>query len=62
MIATPLILAIDLGKFNSVFCRFDPGTKATTIRTVPSNPEAIREALLRQSGVTAVIGRRSPSQ
>ena len=24
MIATPIILAIDLGKFNSVFYRFDP--------------------------------------
>ena len=62
MFATPLILAIDLGKFNSVFCWFDPATKATTFRTVPSNPEAIREDLLRESGVTAVIGRRSPSE
>ena len=62
MFATPLILAIDLGKFNSVFCWFDPATKATTFRTVPSNPEAIRDALLRQSGVTTVSGHRSPSQ
>ena len=62
MIATTLILAIDLGKFNSVFCWFDPATKATTFRTVPSTPEAIREALLRQPGVTTASGRRSPSQ
>ena len=46
MFATPTILAIDLGKFNSVFCWFDPATKATTFRTVPSTPEAIRDALL----------------
>ncbi len=51
MIATPLILAIDLGKFNSVFCRFDPATNAMTIRTVPSTPEAIREALLGTASV-----------
>ncbi len=51
MIATPLILAIDLGKFNSVFCWFDPATKATTFRTVPSNPDAIREALLGTASV-----------
>ena len=61
MIATPLILAIDLGKFNSVFCLFDPTTKATTFRTVPSNPEAMREALLRQPGVTAVMEACSPA-
>ena len=61
MIATPLILAIDLGKFNSVFCVFDPATKATTFRTVPTNPEAIREALLRQPGVTAVMEACSPA-
>ncbi len=61
MNATPLILAIDLGKFNSVFCRFDPATKATTFRTVPTNPEAIREALRRQPGVTAVMEAGSPA-
>ena len=61
MIATPLILAIDLGKFNSVFCWFDPATKATTFRTVPSNPETIRDALLRQPGVTAVMEACSPA-
>ena len=49
MITTPIILAIDLGKFNSVFCWFDPATKATTFRTVPTNPDAIREALLREA-------------
>ena len=27
MITTPLILAIDPGKFNGVFCLFDPATR-----------------------------------
>ncbi len=61
MITTPVILAIDLGKFNSVFCWFDPATKATAFRTVPTNPDAIREALLRQPGVTAVMEACSPA-
>ena len=60
MIATPLILAIDLGKFNSVFCRFDPATKAMTFRTVPTNTEAIREALQRQPGPRLSLNRDNP--
>ena len=51
------ILTLHLGKFNSVFCRFDPATKATTFRTVPTNPEAIREALQRQSGPRLSLNR-----
>ena len=42
-ITTPAVLAVDLGKFNSVFCWYDLATKATVFRTVPSTPEK-REA------------------
>ena len=49
------ILAIDLGKFNSVFCWFDPNSKATEFRTVPTCDSQFRESLLRQPDVTVVI-------
>jgi transposase len=55
------ILAIDLGKFNSVFCWYDTASKATTFRTVPTNPDDFRHELLRQPGVTVVIEACSPA-
>lgn len=61
MIATPAILAIDLGMFKSVCCWFDPEAKATTFRTVHSTNEAARDALLRQPGVTALMEACSPA-
>jgi transposase len=61
MIVTPTILAIDLGKFNSVLCWFDSTTKATTFRTVPTTPEKLREAMVRQPGVTVVVEACSPA-
>jgi transposase len=60
-ITTPLILAIDLGKFNSVFCWYDPIPKATSFRTVPTDPEKIRAALLRHPNVTVVMEACSPA-
>src|SRR4051812_25783748 len=60
-IATPAILAVDLGKFNSVCCWFDLATKAATFRTVPSTPDALRAAFLRQPGVTVVVEACSPA-
>lgn len=60
-ITTPTILAIDLGKFNSVLCWFEPATKATTFRTVPTTPEKLHEGLLRQPGVTVVVEACSPA-
>ena len=42
------ILALDLGKFNSVLCWFEPETKKTTFRTVKTTPELLRAELLRQ--------------
>jgi hypothetical protein len=50
-----IILAIDLGKFNSVFCWYDPISKATEFRTVPTHEPEVREALLRQPNVTVVV-------
>jgi len=47
-----VILAIDLGKFNSVFCWYDPATKASTFRTVRTGEAEFREVLLRQPVVT----------
>ena len=32
------ILALDLGKFNSVLCWFEPDSRATTFRTVRTTP------------------------
>ena len=51
MISTSTILAVDLGKFKSVFCRFDPAT----FRAVPTTPEAARAEFERQPGVTVVL-------
>ena len=52
-----VILAIDLGKFNSVFCWYDPATKASTVRTVRTAEAEFREVLLRQPAVsTGAVG------
>src|SRR5262245_54963318 len=48
------ILAIDLGKFNSVLCWYDPDARATSFRTVATTPDDLRRELLRQPGVTVV--------
>ena len=42
------ILAIDLGKFNSVLVWFEPETRATAFRTMKTAPELLRVELLRQ--------------
>jgi transposase len=60
-IHTPSILAVDLGKFNSVFCHFDVATKKATFRTVVTDPEKFRVELLRQPGVSVVIEACSPA-
>src|SRR6185437_6217219 len=43
------ILAIDLGKFNSVLCWYEPGTKDTTFRTVRTSADELRKELTRQT-------------
>jgi transposase len=41
-------LAIDLGKFNSVFCWYDPDARGERFRTSPSAPDDLRRELTRQ--------------
>jgi hypothetical protein len=60
-ITTPTILAVDLGKFNSVFCWYELANKATEFRTVATTPEKLREVLLRRPNVTVVIEACSPA-
>jgi len=45
---TAPILAIDLGKFNSVLCWFEPDTRSTAFRTVATTPDDLRRELTRQ--------------
>src|SRR5262245_1939326 len=45
---TTPILAIDLGKYNSVLCWFDPHTRSATLRTVATTPDELRRELTRQ--------------
>ena len=49
------ILAIDLGKFNSVLCWFDPDARAERFRTAPSTPADLRRELTRQPAVRVVF-------
>lgn len=49
------ILAIDLGKYNSVFCWFEPDTKAATFRTTPTTPDNLRCELIRQPLASVVF-------
>ena len=44
-----VILAIDLGKFNSVLCWFTPDTRESAFRTVATTP---RRAVWNRRGVT----------
>jgi hypothetical protein len=69
MICTPHILAIDVGKFNSVLCRCHVATREHTFRTIRTTPDEIRDAIQCQHGVTVVvearlaaIGERQPVQ
>jgi transposase len=41
------ILALDLGKFNSVLCWFEPDARSTTFRTVATAPDELRRELTR---------------
>jgi len=43
------IFAIDLGKFNSVLCWYDPSTKDTAFRTVRTLVDELRKELTRQA-------------
>ena len=47
MKTTATILAVDLGKFNSVLCWYQPQTRSTAFRTVKTSPENLRRELAR---------------
>ena len=49
------ILAIDLGKFNSVLYWYDPGARAERFRTAPTTPDDLRRELTRQPVARAVF-------
>ena len=44
------ILAIDLGKFNSMCCFFDPGSQESRFQTVPTNRGYLRSFSFRPDG------------
>jgi transposase len=41
-------LAVDLGKFNSVLCRYGPGTRSAAFRTARTTPDDLRREFARQ--------------
>jgi transposase len=45
---TSAILAVDLGKFNSVFCWYDPDTRGATFRTARTTPDDLRQEFTRR--------------
>ena len=51
---TNVILAIDLGRYNSVVCWYDADTRASEFRTVHSIPEELRQALTKRP-VSSVV-------
>ena len=55
------ILAIDLGRFNSVLCWYEPVTKATAFRTAATTPADLRRELLRRPVGRVVIEAGSPA-
>src|SRR3954467_5515931 len=56
-----LILAVDLGRFNSVLCWYEPASKAAAFRTTPTTPAEFRRALLRRPVDRVVIEACSPA-
>jgi transposase len=46
MTAPATILALDLGKFKSVACRFDPASGAHAFGTIATNPPAVHDLLI----------------
>lgn len=49
------ILAIDLGKAKSVFCRFDSSDQSHSYQTIPSTPKAFHDALADRPASLVVI-------
>ena len=57
---TNTILAIPLGKFNSVLCRFDADTREASFRTVQTTPGCCARSSSRRAG-RGRTGRVGPS-
>jgi transposase len=55
------ILAIDLGRFNSVCCWYDPATKRAAFRTAATTPAGLRRELLRGPVARVVVEAGSPA-
>ena len=53
--ATGAILAIDLGKFKSVACRYDAGTGEHAFETIATTPPAVHDLLIEASPQLLVI-------
>jgi transposase len=51
---TGTILAVDLGKFNSVLCWYESVSRVASFRSVRTTPEELRRELMRQA-VTSVV-------
>jgi hypothetical protein len=49
------ILAVNLGKFNSVLCRYEPATRAGAFRIVRTAHEVLRQELSRQPVLQVVL-------
>lgn len=55
MPATDTILAIDLGRYKSVACAYDPATRAAAFRAVDTTPADIGRLLARHPGAVVVV-------
>ena len=52
---TGVVLAIDLGKFKSVACRYDAGTGEHAFETIATNPAAVHDLLIESAPRLLVI-------
>jgi transposase len=53
--AIRILLAIDLGKFKSVACRYDPATGAHAFETIATTPPAVHELLAAAAPAVLVV-------
>jgi transposase len=51
---TDIILALDLGRYNSVACWHDPRTRVVEFRSIQMTPEEVRSVLVREP-VSSVV-------
>ena len=53
--AAMTILAIDLGKFKSVACRYDPATGDHAFETIATNPHAVHDLLIADAAPSVLV-------